>query len=353
MTIRKLQKGAYFTDIHFGKKSNSEQHNQDCLDFIDWFCDNTTKEKCDYIAFLGDWNENRSALNINTLNYSHRGAQKLNNLDLPVFFIIGNHDLYYRHSREIHSVIHHGEFSNFTLINQPTVVNDITGSVLFCPYMFHDEYVSLSEYIKVPIWAGHFEFKGFIITGENNRMPVGPDAKDFKGPEYIFSGHFHKRQKSRNVHYIGNTFPMDFSDADDNDRGMMIFDHTANKPNLINWDNCPKYKNVKLSDILNNGNKILKPKTQVKCLIDIPIEDSESFELKKSLSEKYHLRGLNLEDPRDIDEALSDTTTEIDESEMKSIDESVLEMLKEINTEHIENKLLISEYKKLKIEEQQ
>lgn len=352
MEKNKLKKGAYFGDIHFGKKSNSEQHNQDCLDFINWFCDNVKKENCDYVAFLGDWNENRSALNINTLNYAHRGAQKLNNLDLPVFFIIGNHDLYYRHSRNIHSVIHHGEFSNFTLIDKPTVVDNITGNVLFCPYMFHDEYVSLSEYLNVPIWAGHFEFKGFIVTGEKNRMPVGPDAKDFKGPKYIFSGHFHKRQKGRNVIYIGNTFPMDFSDADDNDRGMMIFDHIANKPKFINWDKCPKYKNVKLSDILEKGKDILKSKTQIKCLIDVPIEDSESLELKKSLIEKHGLRGLNLEDPRDINEALSDTDAEFDESEMKSIDETVLEMLGNIETEHIENKILISEYKKLKIEEQ-
>lgn len=75
--MTKLKKGAYFTDIHFGKKQNSEVHNQDCLDFIDWFCEQVKKDpEIDYIAFLGDWNENRSALNIATVNYSHRGIKR-------------------------------------------------------------------------------------------------------------------------------------------------------------------------------------------------------------------------------------------------------------------------------------
>ena len=63
-----LKKGIYCTDIHFGKKANSDTHNQDCLDYLDWFCEKAIEVKADYVAFLGDWNENRSALNISTLN---------------------------------------------------------------------------------------------------------------------------------------------------------------------------------------------------------------------------------------------------------------------------------------------
>ena len=36
--MKKQCKGAYFTDIHWGKKANSIQHNEDCMNFIDWFC---------------------------------------------------------------------------------------------------------------------------------------------------------------------------------------------------------------------------------------------------------------------------------------------------------------------------
>ena len=102
MKNKKLKKAACMTDIHFGKKANSEEHNKDCLRFIDWFCDFVKADpEIDHIMFLGDWNENRSALNIATLNFSYQGAKKLNELGLPVFFIIGNHDMYHRYSREI------------------------------------------------------------------------------------------------------------------------------------------------------------------------------------------------------------------------------------------------------------
>ena len=32
-----FKKVACFTDIHFGLKSNSAVHNQDCEDFVDWY----------------------------------------------------------------------------------------------------------------------------------------------------------------------------------------------------------------------------------------------------------------------------------------------------------------------------
>jgi len=34
-----FKKVACFTDIHFGLKSGSRTHNQDCEDFVSWFCE--------------------------------------------------------------------------------------------------------------------------------------------------------------------------------------------------------------------------------------------------------------------------------------------------------------------------
>ena len=54
---KKLLRGLYFTDIHFGKKGNSDSHNQDCLTFINWFASKVKEYEPDYIGFLGDWHE--------------------------------------------------------------------------------------------------------------------------------------------------------------------------------------------------------------------------------------------------------------------------------------------------------
>lgn len=353
--MRTLRKAAMLTDIHFGKKSNSEVHNQDCLNYIDWFCDQVRQDPTiDYVAFLGDWNENRSALNISTLNYSYRGAKKLNDLGLPVYFCVGNHDLYHRHTREIHSVIPFQEFKNFIIVDQPMVVNEIADGALLTPYMFHDEYPKLQEFLKLPFWAGHFEFKGFVVTGYNILMPTGPSVTDFIGPKNIFSGHFHKRQTMLHVHYIGNTFPMDFGDAGDFNRGMMVFDHLTEQATYINWSDCPKYIKTKLTDLLDN-NVVLYPQSRVKCIVDVPLSFEETAMTRQGIIEKYNLREFSMEESYEIQQALTETSTEVSGSinvenidKLDSVDDLVVQMLNNINSEHIDNQLLIETYRAIK-----
>ena len=47
----------------------------------------------------------------------------------------------------------------------------------------------------------------------------------FKNQEYVFSGHFHKRQVKGCINYIGNALPHNYADAWDDERGMMILEH--------------------------------------------------------------------------------------------------------------------------------
>lgn len=350
ITQTNMRKGAVFTDIHWGKKGNSAIHNQDCTDYIDWFCAKVRADPdIDYIAFLGDWNENRSALNIATQKAAYHGAKKVNELGLPVYFVIGNHDLYYRNSREIHSVVPFEEFSNFIIIDEPTVVGD----VMFCPFMFHDEYPSLKQYSDIPIWMGHFEFRGFVITGYSVIMPTGPDALEFVGQKYIISGHFHKRQVQKNVVYIGNTFPMDFGDAGDFERGMMIYDHSDDTMIFENWDECPKYIKTTLSELLDpntDRSKIMLTKARVKCMIDIPITFEESTLLHQKFIDDYDLREFTMEETLDIKTAFADTETDIDwdTTELMNVNDLVITMLNDIESEHIDNALLIKLYRETK-----
>ena len=348
--MKKLTKGAFATDIHFGKKSNSQQHNEDCINYLRWFCEQVEQEgDIDYIGFLGDWNENRSALNVATLNYSYHGAKLINNLGLPVYFCVGNHDLYHRHTREIHSVIPFQEFSNFIVINEPTVINEIEGKALFSPYLFHDEYPTLAKYTKLPFWAGHFEFKGFVVTGYSMTMPTGPDHTLYQGPTHIISGHFHKRQTGDNIVYMGNTFPMDFSDAGDTERGMMIYDHTKQEMKFNNWTDCPKYIKTSVSRLLDGKTK-MPVNARVKCLLDIPLTFEEINELKTSFVTTYNLRDFATEEPIEIVEALTATEllTEVGDIAIDGIDELVIQMLQSIDTKHIDNSLLIDQYRRLK-----
>lgn len=353
MTTKRLLKTAAFTDIHFGCKANSELHNQDCERFIDWFCDQVRADPTiDSIAFLGDWFENRSAVNVMTLNYSYICAKKLNDLGLPVFFIIGNHDLYHRHTRSLYSTITFGAFDNFVIINEPTRVPELGlgEGALLSPYLFHQEYPSLAEYTNCSTWWGHFEFKGFVITGHTVKMPTGPDPKDYIGPKRIFSGHFHKRQTEHHVIYIGNTFPTNFGDAGDINRGMAVYDHTNDRVSFVDWEECPKYTKVTLSELLD-GDVELYANSRVKCLVDVPITFEESSVVKQSYLDAYSLREFVLEESRAISDALTNTDTELENMDLNvdSVDDLVIKMLSDIKSDHIENNMLIEIYSQLKI----
>jgi hypothetical protein len=257
-----------------------------------------------------------------------------------VYFVIGNHDLYHRHTREVHSVVPFAEFSNFTVIDEPTVVDN----TLFSPFIFPDEYPNLAEFRKVPVWAGHFEFKGFQLTGYGLIMPTGPDPKDFKDQKRIFSGHFHKRQWGGNVIYIGNAFPMDFSDTDDNNRGMMTYDHKTDEPIFINWPDCPKYTKTTLSDIMD-GCADLLPQMTVECIVDIDITFEECAYLRQKYIDEYNLRDIQLEEQADLDSVSSEVAIDMDR--VVSTDDLVVEMLKGVETDKLDNDLLVELYTKL------
>lgn len=353
---------ACFTDIHFGRRGNSRVHNQDCLDYIEWFCKNAkSNASLTHIGFLGDWFESRSAINIETLEYSYRGMRMIGDIGLPTYFVVGNHDLHRRTTRDIFSTRIFNEIPGVTVIDKVTVTPE---NVVFAPYLFDHEYPDMVQHNDKKAWFGHFEFKNFVITGYNTVLEHGPDHKLFNGPNKILCGHFHKRQAVDNVCYIGNTFPMDFGDADDVNRGMAIYDVSNDKLEFKNWDDCPTYTKVKLSDIIvgsdgNAGTWKPKAKARVKCIVDIDVSYSEAQELRDALIEAHGLRDLVLEEDREAKQGLveGDTSkvTEVHDLKFDSIDDLVTSQLEAALSDgatkgKYDVQMLLDIYKNLKIE---
>jgi DNA repair exonuclease SbcCD nuclease subunit len=343
-----IQKGAYFTDIHFGRRNSDVVHNKDCTDFVAWFCNNVRNDpSITYIAFLGDWFENRAAINVSTLDAATDALRMLNSLGLPIYFVVGNHDLFRRSTREIFSTKIFGEFSNITLVNEPMVVDN---KILFAPFLFPHEYAGLAQYSHIPIFAGHFEFRNFMITGYNLVLEHGPDHKLFSKQKHIFCGHFHKRQAKDNVVYIGNTFPMDFGDAGDTKRGMMTYDHVNDEVKFIDWSDCPTYLKTTLTDALGD-NWALPPNTRMRviCTNDIQISYSEAQVIKETLKDQYAFREFRLEENyADKKDALENSISEDEVNASQSIDDIVIQSLIDISEiKSIDNARLVELYKLL------
>jgi len=348
MNLDNVKTAALFTDIHLGRKNSSEVHLNDCQDYINWFIKNCKKEKVDMIIFCGDWFEHRDAITGKTLDRSHKIIKQLiEELQLPFFFIVGNHDLVYRNTRNSFNTVIFEPFDKMVLVDDNISVTIQNKRVLFCPYLFEEEYSEqISEINSHDVVFGHFEFKGFVLTGETKVLDHGPDQDDFKKPQRIFTGHFHKRQEKKNVHYIGNTFPMDYSDANDTNRGMAIYDFTNDGLKYIDWEESPSYVKCNLSDLLESPKAFLRKKASVTCMVDekeLGYEDI--LKIKTVLSEKFSLRELKLEEPVD-DYSISE---DIDAEDLKSesTDEIVINLLGRIKAEDIESDELKKIYKGL------
>lgn len=320
-----MAKLALFTDIHFGKKNNSVSHNQDCLDFVKWFVKQVKAEgDVTHLAFLGDWFENRNSVNVLTLTYAHEALKLLNSTGLPVYVIIGNHDLYHRENRKIYSTRVFEDLPNIHLVNEPRVVD---GELFFCPFLFKGEYPGLAKYSKVPYWFGHFEFRNFVITGSDRKMEHGPEHTLFKEPKFIFSGHFHKRQARDNVVYIGNTFPMDYGDAGDDERGMCIVNTATDDVSFLNWEDAPTYRKVKLSAVLD-GTVTFPQKCRVRCIIDTDILYTEAQSLREEMVKSLGLREFSLEENVLEKRELLEGDDSIEAFELSSLNDAVIKMLK-------------------------
>ena len=217
-----FNKAACFTDIHFGMKNNARQHNIDCENFVTWFIDEAKKRGSETCIFLGDWHHQRSSVNVSTLNYSVSNLKRLGEAFEKVYFIVGNHDLFYRDKREISSVVFANEIPNVHVVNEWIVENDVA----IIPWLVGDEWKKVQK-IKCKYMFGHFELPHFKMNAMVEMPDIGTIRSDhFKNAGHVFTGHFHKRQHSGNISYIGN--PYNFADVWDDDRGAMFLNGTNN-----------------------------------------------------------------------------------------------------------------------------
>ena len=333
-----FKKVAAFTDLHFGLKSNSAVHNQDCEDFIDWFIEEAKKEGCETGMFLGDWHNNRNSLNIVTMDYSLRALEKLGKAFDQFFFFPGNHDLYYRDNREIHSVEFGKYIPGITIVHTPITIDDVT----MCPWLVSDEWKTIGKKDAKYIF-GHFELPSFFM----NAMVQMPDHGEIQFSQFSsydlgFSGHFHKRQVKNNMHYIGNAFPHNYADAWDDDRGMMILEW-GSVPKYKYWNGSPKFRTLKLSELIDNSNTILKNKMYLRVLLDIDVSYEEASFIKEKFIQDYDIRELVLiPEKKELE-----VSSGVEVQAFESVDQIVSSQLINIESDSYDKKILLELYKTL------
>ena len=335
-----FQHAACFTDIHFGNKNNSRQHNIDCEEFVIWFIEEAKARGCETCIFLGDWHHHRASVNASTLNYSVSNFEMLSAAFKNVYVIVGNHDLFYREKREINSFPYADLLSNVHIINDDI---EKIGNVSLVPWLVEDEWKQMHKLDGKYVF-GHFELPHFMM----NAIVEMPDhgqlqAEHFAKPDYVFSGHFHKRQVKGKVHYLGSPFPHNYSDVWDNDRGAMFLEW-GGEPQYVNYDG-PRYVHLNLSDLIDKPEEYLNSNTYCRATLDVPISYEEANFIKETFMSQFSPRELALV-PSKKDELSQDPAQDGD-FVVESVDQIVYTQLGKVESDMIDHKLLLDIYNSL------
>jgi DNA repair exonuclease SbcCD nuclease subunit len=335
-----FKRAAVFTDIHFGMRQNSRAHNDDCENFVKWFCKTARQHDCDTAIFMGDWHHHRATVNVSTLNYTVTAIEYISKQFERFFFITGNHDLYYREKRDLNSLPFIRQLQNVVLVNEIHHEGDVS----LVPWLVGDEWTKMKRLDSRYVF-GHFELPNFKM----NAMVEMPDhgglnSEHFPNQEYVFSGHFHLRQQKENVHYIGNAFPHNYADAWDDNRGMMIFEW-GSSPKYIAWPDAPSFKTINLTKLIEDPERYMNKNTFLRVTCDADISFEEANFLKESWQETYNLRELSLI-PAKTEEHTLDWSGEI---HFESVDQIVVSQLSAIDSDVVDKQVLIDIYNSLHV----
>ena len=195
---------------------------------------------------------------------------------------------------------------------------------------------------------GHAEIPSFHLN-KKIQMQGEYNPKDYQEIKKVYLGHFHCRSSKNNIQYIGNCFSHDFSDVDDyHNKGFMVFDSMANDDNLetfYEWEDAPKYMIIKSSEIKNIK---LPSNTYVKIINDESKTSREMLKVQSELQEKFELKNCSII-PTEIDVSnVISEPVEINKT-YQSLDIAILDMLKEVHYDNIDNELLQKIYQDLTI----
>lgn len=341
-----FDKAVTFTDIHLGLKNNSKEHNEDCLKFIKFMIREAISKDIKVCVFMGDFFHNRSNVNISTLNYGLEIMKLLDQNFEKTYFLVGNHDMYHKNKREVTSINMAEAFENIHFINEMETIDDCT----FIPFMIDDEYTRLPS-LRSKYVFGHLELPGYLLNKMVEMPNHGKETEDsFSGCEYVFSGHFHKRQskitpKGTKILYTGNCFPHNFSDTWDDARGIMILEH-GKDPYFVAWEDAPKYRTFTLSELLSDPSYYIQDNVIAKVQVDIPVSMDEISFIRELFCTVNNVREFNVVTNR---KALLEETAGSTESteETETVDEIVLKQISEIDSPMFDKNLLMQIYTSL------
>lgn len=348
-------KVAIITDQHFGARNDSIHF----LDYYEKFYSGTffptlDSQSIDTVLILGDTFDRRKYVNFYTYKRSREMFfDELAKRNIKVHMLAGNHDTYFKNTNEVNSVnLLLREYTNINVIDDPVTILVKDTSICMMPWICPENYEVSMETMKettADICMGHFEIAGFAM---NRGMPSheGLDRELFKRFDVVFSGHYHHRSHSDNIHYLGNPYELTWQDYND-PRGFHLFDLDTRSLEFIENTNVMFHRIVyddKEESITEINNKDLTKftNTYVKVVV---LNKTNPYLFDKFMAKLYEVNPIDVtiaEDFADLTEGVEDDMINEAEDTITIINKFV----DGIKEEHIDNDKLKNVLKELYVE---
>ncbi len=291
-----MNKTVLISDIHFGVNKNSEIFLESSLLFfkkqlLPYMNDNNITR----LFILGDVYENRTAINVHVSNEVHK-LFAVDFANIEIIILIGNHDIYYKTTNEVHSLKTLNLLDNVRIVDEIETININGVDILWCPWVVdYSDTSIISEFEKSPakLLFGHFDIVGFNLN-KTRISSIGLHPEDFTKFKKVFSGHYHtpssKRIGSTEIIYCGSPYQTNRNDLGE-DKGFIVLNLDTLRYKRISNNVSIKYIEVEYPEIPDaevvEGNI-------VDAIITIEKEEAQGDVIDKYLESIEKLKPLEL-----------------------------------------------------------
>ena len=233
-------KTAIITDQHFGMRKGNRIFHDYFKKFYDTvFFPTLEKEGIKTVIDMGDTFDNRRTIDLWSLEWSKKNYfDRLRDMGITVYTIVGNHTAYYKNNNSINSIdLLLREYNN--IITIPDYAEYTIGDTkcLFIGWMNEENRPKIERKIKScksKVCFGHLELNGYAVyKGFTQSHGASGDADIFNKFERVYTGHYHTRSTDGTVYYLGNPYEMFWNDCDDT-RGFHIWDSDTYEATPVN-----------------------------------------------------------------------------------------------------------------------
>lgn len=247
-------------DTHFGVKKFSLDFLSNQIKFFNnqvfpYMKDNNIK----YIFQLGDLFDNRTTADIAWLQKLRTDFfDELVKNDIILVSLKGNHDIYFRESLEVSLIDFFADLypNNFKLFSEKSYIEINGFKTYIVPWLVKGESLNSEELGGVHTILGHFEIRDFqMVRGHvDTSSELTKEYFSNNKVQNVFSGHYHIKDTSSFVKYLGTPFQLNWSDYLE-EKGFYVWDN-LDTLTFIENTSSKKFVKVKYNDSKDPLNSI-------------------------------------------------------------------------------------------------